>query len=67
MGTSRKQLSRPWTSEDDDLLRSVLGSGKGAAVAAAKLKRSTGAVFSRAKVLRLSVAIVRPKVEVNER
>ncbi len=44
----------PWTSEDDDRLRTLLESGASAAVVAAKLKRTLAATKGRAGLLRIS-------------
>jgi hypothetical protein len=48
--------SRPWTSEDDQRLRELAGSGTTVADIAGVLNRSPSAVRTRASVLKIRVA-----------
>jgi hypothetical protein len=45
---------RPWSSDEDDQLRSDMASGKSARTIAADLKRTTRSVRRRAEILKLS-------------
>ena len=51
----------PWTPEEDNRLRMLLGAGKPIELAAAELKRSAKAGRARAYVLRISLKRVKRK------
>jgi hypothetical protein len=52
-----RRLHNPWTPEVDQQLRAMLLDGKSIAAIAARLKRTMGAVKSRASHLGLSVSV----------
>ena len=51
----------PWTPEEDNRVRTLLGAGQSIAFVAADLKRSESAVKGRAYVLRISLKRVKMK------
>ena len=56
--TGPRPAGRPWTKEDDDRL---LSSGMEAALLAVKLRRTVGAIHSRANWLRRRAELTSPK------
>jgi hypothetical protein len=46
-----RPISRPWTAEDDERIRALAGQGASIFRAAAALKRATGSVRTRARLL----------------
>ena len=59
--TGPRPAGSPWTQGDDDRLRSLLSSGMKAALIAAKLKRTAGAIRSRANWLRRQAELTSPR------
>ena len=51
----RKNLKRPWTPEEDELLRKLAEANASPALMAAKLMRSMMAVRAHASVLKISL------------
>jgi hypothetical protein len=50
--TGPRPAGRSWTRADDDQLRAMLEAGTKANAIAKKLKRTVGAIYSRAKMIR---------------
>jgi hypothetical protein len=50
--TGPRPAGRPWTLADDDQLRAMLKAGIKATAIAQKLKRTVGAIYSRANAIR---------------
>jgi hypothetical protein len=66
----RSFLSRLWTPEEDEQMRSMLMAGRAPAEIAIELRRSTWAVYARARSFRLSfkrVKAIRRLVEIELR
>jgi hypothetical protein len=63
MGTRMRKLRRPWTADEDALLRQLLEAGATFSLVAAKLKRTVGAVRSRATKLSVSSRQTRTRAD----
>jgi len=55
--------NRPWTPEEEDLLRGLIEGGASITLIAAKLKRTSTAIRGRASYLKVSLKRVKPGVK----